>query len=119
MRLRRSRRHPARVSFAGLVCLMLAALCSACSGAQAGRDVGSRPDQLAPRTPTGPDAPLLIVSESDDTIRSLDAISQPLSAPLGLGAGPHIVSVARGSSMLPPQVYVANAGDGTVSVLDA
>jgi YVTN family beta-propeller protein len=61
--------------------------------------------------------PLLLVSDTDDTIRSLDPNSGALGAPLQLSAGPHTAAVgtdAQGN----PQVYVTNAGDGSVEIVD-
>ncbi len=61
--------------------------------------------------------PLLLVSDTDDTIRSLDPNSGALGAPLQLSAGPHVAAVgtdAQGN----PQVYVTNAGDGSVEIVD-
>src|SRR5438445_127340 len=82
-------------------------------------DVGSPPDVIAAPPPNGPSGPLLVVSDTDDTIRSVDPTTHALGAPLPLGAGPHkvYVSAAMGSTF-PPQVYVSNAGDGTLTVLD-
>ncbi|HTD76589.1 MAG TPA: hypothetical protein VK898_03060, partial [Chloroflexota bacterium] len=82
-------------------------------------DVGSPPDVIAAPPPNGPTGPLLVVSDTDDTIRSVDPTTRALGAPQPLGAGPHTVyvSAARGSTF-PPQIYVSNAGDGTLTVLD-
>ncbi len=55
---------------------------------------------------------------SDNTIRSLDPTTQALGAPLQLGAAPHAVSVATHGALGGPEIYVANAGDGTITVLD-
>jgi YVTN family beta-propeller protein len=82
-------------------------------------DVGGRADELAAPAPTDVNGPLLVISDADDTIRSVDPTTQEVGAPLKLGVGPHAVSVGRGGAMFPTQVYVANAGDGTISVLDA
>ena len=51
-------------------------------------------------------------------IRPIDPLTQAVGAPVSLGAGPHSVNVSPGNSMMTPQVYVTNAGDGTVTVLD-
>src|SRR3979411_642719 len=55
MRLRRPRRHPARVNFAVLACLTFAALGTACSAAPTGPNVGPTPNatlRAAQPTPT-------------------------------------------------------------------
>src|SRR5262249_42632597 len=67
--------------------------------------------------PNSPSGPVLIVSH-DDTIRAVDPNTHALSTPVQLGAGPHSVLISGGNAMMPPQVFVTNAGDGTVSVLD-
>jgi YVTN family beta-propeller protein len=81
-------------------------------------DPGSHPDELA-SPPAGASGPLLVVTDTDDTIRSLDPTTQALGQPLKLGAGPHAVAMAMGGPVTVKQVYVTNAGDGTVSVIDA
>lgn len=81
-------------------------------------DLGGPPEAVAGPPPNGPDEPLLVVSDVDNTIRPLDATSRELGPAVQLGAGPHVVNVAKGGAMLTPQIFVANAGDGTVSVLD-
>src|SRR5207248_1738735 len=50
--------------------------------------------------------------------RSVDPTSHALGPALELDAGPHAVNVAAGNAMLTPQVYVANVGAGSVTVLD-
>ena len=96
------------------------AIASLNAGSESGTiDAGSRVNQIASPPPNGATSPLLIVNDSDNTLRPFDPSSQTLGAPVPLGEGPHTVSVARGNSMLTPQVYVANAGDGTITVLDA
>ena len=82
-------------------------------------DAGSSPDIVAGPPPNGPGSPLLVVSDTDDTIRPLDPTAHTLGTPVSLGAGPHAVHVsAAAGSASPPQIYVANAGDGSVTVLD-
>ena len=81
-------------------------------------DVGTVPDEIAAPPPTGSSGPLLVVSDADNTIRSIDPNTRALGAPLRVGEGPHAVSFSAGNAMLTPQVYVTNAGDCTVSVLD-
>ncbi|HEV7666224.1 MAG TPA: hypothetical protein VGQ62_22005, partial [Chloroflexota bacterium] len=81
-------------------------------------DVGSRPEQVTSPPASGPSGPLLVVSDTDNTIRSVDPLTHAVGTPLQLGVGPHAISVARGGAMLSPQALVANAGDGTVSVVD-
>ncbi|MBV9133763.1 MAG: hypothetical protein JO318_13760, partial [Chloroflexi bacterium] len=81
-------------------------------------DVGVQPGQVAAPPPNYPSGPLLVIGDSDNAIRSLDPGSHALGAALPIGAGPHSVSIAAGNAMLSPQVFVANAGDGTISVLD-
>jgi len=95
------------------------ALASLDASSEAGTiDVGTQPGQVASPPPNFPSGPVLIVSDTDNTIRTVDPSSHALGTPLPLGAGPHSVHVAAGNAMLTPQVYVANAGDGTVTVLD-
>src|SRR5207249_2806899 len=80
-------------------------------------DVTSGSDQISGPPPSAIGGPLLVIS-SDDTIRSLDPTTQALGAPLQLGGGPHTVSVATHGALGGPEIYVANAGAGTVTVLD-
>ncbi len=89
------------------------------SSAEAGTvDAGNRPDTLGTPPLIGTNAPVLLISDDDRSVRSLDPQTRAFGAPQPLGAGPHAVSFGRGASMLAPQVYVSNAGDGTVTVLD-
>src|SRR5438132_4531918 len=81
-------------------------------------EIGSAAEQLATPPPSGSSSAPVGVIESDDTIRSIDPSTHALGAPLKLGRGPHAVAVAAGNAMVTPQVFVANAGDATVSVLD-
>lgn len=82
-------------------------------------DTGDRADQVGAPPLTGSNTPLLIVSETDNSVRPLDANTQVVGAPVRVGAGPQAESFARGRAMLAPQqVSSANAGDGTISVLD-
>ena len=80
-------------------------------------DVGSGSAQVASPPPTVIGGSMLVIS-ADNTIRSVDPATQALGAPQQLGAGPHSVSVAPHGAMASQQVYVTNAGDGTVTVLD-
>src|SRR5207302_220508 len=79
-------------------------------------DIGAPADQVAAPPPGGAEGPLLVLS--DNTVRPVDPTTHELGAPVTIGPGPHSVTVARGGAMLSPGVYIANAGDGTISVLD-
>src|SRR5579871_6449305 len=61
---------------------------------------------------------LVLVSDSDNTLRTLDPASGALGPILQLGAGPHAVAFSPATATSAAQIYVANAGDGSVSVLD-
>jgi DNA-binding beta-propeller fold protein YncE len=80
-------------------------------------DLGGRPDEVA-APPPGADGPALVISDEDNSVRSVDSSTHARGSPLKIGMGPHSVSVARGSAMLAPAVLIANAGEGSVSVLD-
>src|SRR5919199_6923360 len=77
-------------------------------------DLGTEPEMVAAPPPASAGGPLVVVSEADNTIRSVDPGSHGLGTPVQLGAGPHAIHISGGNAMLTPQVYVANAGDGTV-----
>jgi YVTN family beta-propeller protein len=62
--------------------------------------------------------PLVLVSDSDDTLRTLDPSSGALGAAVALGPGPHAVAFGPATPNSPAQIFVANAADGSVSVLD-
>src|SRR6266542_3577952 len=79
-------------------------------------DVGSRPDQVI-SPPGGAFGPLVVVSNATDTIRAFDPTSQVAGPALQLGAGPHAVSMGITRDGLVQRILVANAGDGTISVV--
>ncbi|HEX8966340.1 MAG TPA: hypothetical protein VF937_00570, partial [Chloroflexota bacterium] len=81
-------------------------------------DLGSQPEGVASPSPSVASGPLVVISETGNTLRSVDPSTHELSAPVELGQGPHTVSISGGNSMLTPQVFVANSGDGTVTILD-
>ncbi len=66
----------------------------------------------------GESSALVVVSDSDNTLRSLDPTSGALGKSVQLGTGPHAVAFAGATATSPAQIYVSNAADGSVSVLD-
>jgi YVTN family beta-propeller protein len=66
----------------------------------------------------GQSSALVVVSDSDNTLRTFDPTTRAQGAALSLGAGPHAVAFAAATATSPAQIYVSNAGDGSVSVLD-
>jgi YVTN family beta-propeller protein len=98
-----------------------------------GADAVASVDLANPRSPTDTDvrgavhvfsanaggaSALVLVSDSDNTLRTLDPSTGTLGPSLQVGQGPHAVTFAAATATSPPQIYVANAGDGSVSVLD-
>jgi YVTN family beta-propeller protein len=80
-------------------------------------DVGSRPDHVV-APPLDQPGPMLVVSDADDSTRSVDATLQATGEALKLGAGPHAVATATDTLGVTTNAYVSNAGDGTVSIID-
>jgi DNA-binding beta-propeller fold protein YncE len=78
----------------------------------------SHPDQLM-GPPPGVDGPLLVLSETDRTIRSLDPASQAFGPAIELGPGPHAIAMATARPASVQQIYVTSAGEGRLDLLDA
>jgi hypothetical protein len=78
----------------------------------------SHPDQLV-GPPPGVDGSLLILSETDRTIRSLDPASQAFGPAIELGPGPHAIAMAIARPASVQQIYVTSAGEGRLDLLDA
>jgi YVTN family beta-propeller protein len=67
----------------------------------------------------GASSPLVLVSDSNNTLRTLDPSTGTLGASVPLGNGPHAVAFDATSTTSQAQIFVSNAGDGSVSVLDS
>jgi len=60
----------------------------------------------------------VVAVTGDDHVRPFDLSGRTLGAPVSVDAGPHVVSFGRTGAPSVEHVFVANAGAGTVSVLD-
>lgn len=80
-------------------------------------EVGTPPDRIG-GAPGGAGGPLLLISDSENSIRSLDPNTLAVGPTVPLGAGPHSVSVDVSRSRRVQRILVANGGDGTVTTID-
>jgi WD40 repeat protein len=81
-------------------------------------NVGIQPTDVATTALSSSPSTVVVLSDVDNSIRSIDPTTHAVGAPVALGTGPHSVSVASGGGLLSPQIFVTNAGDGTISALD-
>ena len=81
-------------------------------------EVGASPDQVI-GPPPGVFGPMVLLSNADDTVRALDPATQMPGPVVKLGAGPHAVAMAATQDDRVGRILVANAGDGTLTLLAA
>src|SRR5581483_4067552 len=80
-------------------------------------NVGGHVVQVA-APPAGASGPVVLIG-ADDTLRALNPASRALGARLQLPRGPHAVAMSLNGAGATQQVYVTDAANGTVSVLDS
>ncbi len=79
-------------------------------------EVSPRPDRLL-NSPGNVGGPLLMLSDADNTLRSLDPDTGTLGPAVQLGAGPHAAALDITSDQAVRRILISSAGEGVVSAI--